>query len=88
MRQIITRVEESLAQALKEHAGLTGESVNAYVTRLLGAAVGGRSAWKSEAIAAGRLVSRPSRPSAQPTPEVSTAAGYASELVSSERDER
>jgi len=42
MKQLITRVEESLAAAVKkEHAALTGESVNACVTGLLGAAVGG-----------------------------------------------
>jgi hypothetical protein len=88
MKQLITRVEESLAEAVKEHAALTGESVNAYVTRLLGAAVGGRRAWKSEAITAGRLMSRASRPSPHPRATVSTAPGYASGLVSSERDER
>lgn len=88
VKQLITRVNESLAQALKEHATLTGESVNAYVTRLLSAAVGGRQAWKSEAIAAGRLMSRASRRSPQPHATVSTTPGYASALVSSERDER
>jgi len=88
MKQLITRVEESLAAAVKEHAALTGESVNACVTGLLGAAVGGRQAWKSEAIAGGRLMSRASSPSPHPRAAVSTAPGYASGLVSSERDER
>jgi len=88
MKQLITRVDESLAQAVKEHAAFTGESVNAYVTRLLGAAVGGRQAWKSEAITAGRLKSRAFRPSPLPRATISTAPGYASALVSSERDER
>lgn len=88
MKQLITRVEESLAAAVKEHAALTGESVNAYVTRLLSAAVGGRRAWKSEAIAAGRLISRASGPVPRATATVSTAPGYASAIVSAERDER
>ncbi len=88
MKQLITRVDESLAAAVKEHAALTGESVNAYVTRLLGAAVGGRQAWKSEAITAGRLMSRAARASPPPLATVSTVPGYASDLVSSERDER
>lgn len=88
MKQLITRVQESLAEAVKEHAALTGESVNAYVTRLLTAAVGGRESWKSEAISAGRLMSRTSRPTPHLRATVSTAPGYASALVSSERDER
>ena len=88
MKQLITRVDDSLAAAVKEHAALTGESVNAYVTRLLGAAVGGRQAWKSEAIAAGRLMSRAPRRSPQVQAVVSTTPGYASALVSSDRDER
>lgn len=88
MKQIITRVEESLAEAVKEHAELTGESVNAYITRLLTSAVGGRRAWKGEAIAAGRLLSRGSQPVPHPRATVSTTPGYASDLVSSERDER
>lgn len=88
MKQIITRVEESLAEAVKERAALTGESVNAYVTRVLGAAVGGRQVWKNDAIAAGRLKSRADRSSPRPHPAVSTAPGYASDLVSAERDER
>jgi len=88
MRQLITRVPESLAEAVKERAALTGESVNAYVTRLLIAAVGGRQPWKSEVMTAGRLTSRASRPTPQPRATVSTAPGYASALVSAERDER
>jgi plasmid stability protein len=88
VKQLITRVDEALAEAVKERAALTGESVNAYVTRLLRAAIGGRQAWKSEAIAAGRLIPRASHPSPHPRATVSTAPGYASALVSSERDER
>ncbi len=88
MKQLITRVDESLAEAVKERAALTGESVNTYITRLLNEAVRGRQTWKSEAIAAGRLISR--TPVATPVPgaAVSTPPGYASALVSSERDER
>lgn len=88
MKQLITRVQEPLARAVKEHAALAGMSVNAYITELLVAAVEGRESWKRDAIAAGRLVSRPSP--ATPTREatVTTPPGYASTLVSSERDER
>lgn len=88
MKQLITRVDEALAEAVKQHAALTGESVNAYITRLLGAAVNGRQAWKNEAIAAGRLTSRGTRPTPQTRATTSTAPGYASDLVSAERDER
>ncbi|WP_375504618.1 hypothetical protein [uncultured Jatrophihabitans sp.] len=88
MKQLITRVDESLAEAVKERAALTGESVNAYITRLLRSAVEGRQSWKSEAVAAGRLVSRVSVFAPRPGAAVSTPAGYASSLVSSERDER
>lgn len=88
MKQLITRVDESLAAAVKERAALTGESVNAYVTRLLSAAVWGRATWKTEAIGAGRLISRTPVPSPRPHAAVSTPPGYASALVSSERDER
>jgi len=88
MKQLITRVPESLAQAVKERAALSGESVNTYVTRLLSAAVGGRESWKSEAIAAGHLMSRASRSMPPPRTTVSTPPGYATTLVSSERDER
>ncbi|MGC5616675.1 hypothetical protein [Georgenia sp. Z1491] len=88
MKQIITRLDEPLADAVKAHAAMTGESVNAFVTRLLRAAVDGRQAWKDEAIAAGRLTSRAARPAPHPQLEVSTPPGYASDLVSAERDER
>lgn len=88
MKQLITRVPESLAEAVKERAALTGESVNAYVTRLLSAAVEGRGSWKGDAIAAGLLLSRGTRPAPQPRAAVATPPGYASTLVSSDRDER
>ncbi len=88
MKQLITRVDESLAEAVKQHAALTGESVNAYITRLLGAAVSGRQAWKIAAITAGRLISRAPTPPPQTRATASTAPGYASALVSAERDER
>ena len=40
MKQIITRIEEDLAEALKQRAAEAGESVNSYVTRLLEAPLG------------------------------------------------
>jgi len=58
------------------------------ITRLLGAAVSGRQAWKNEAISAGRLISRAPSPVPQAETTVSTAPGYASALVSAERQER
>lgn len=88
MKQLITRVQEPLAEAVKERAALAGVSVNAYVTGLLTAAVEGPGTWKRDAIAAGRLLSRASRPAPHPRAAVTTAPGYASALVSSERDER
>ena len=98
MKQIITRVDEDLATALKSRAAESGESVNSYVTRLLRVAVAGpnssRQMWKAAAIANGFVMARPARrfaprrsgkhmPSA-----ISTPAGYAAGLVSDERDER
>lgn len=88
MKQLITRIPESLAAAVKERAALAGESVNSYVTRLLDAAVGGRQSWKRDAIAAGRLMTRASAPTPSAYPTISTAPGYASALVSADRDER
>lgn len=88
MKQLITRVQEPLAQAVKEHAALAGMSVNAYITELLVAAVEGRASWKRDAIAAGRLVSRSSPSTSSRAATVTTPPGYASTLVSSERDER
>lgn len=88
MKQILTRVDEALAEAVKQHAALHGESVNAYITRLLSTAVSGQQAWKTEAIAAGRLISRGRGPGPRRGTPVSTAPGYAAGLVSSERAER
>lgn len=88
MKQLITRVDETLAEAVKQRAALSGESVNAYVTRLLRSAVEGRQSWKSEALAAGRLATRGSVSSSGPGVVVTTPAGYASLIVSSDRDER
>ncbi len=88
MKQLITRVDEVLAEAVKERAALAGVSVNAYITRLLSAAVGDRLNWKREAIAAGRLAARPPQGPPEPSTTVSTPPGYASTLVSSDRDER
>lgn len=88
MKQLITRVQEPLAQAVKERAALAGVSVNTYITELLSAAVEGRGSWKRDALAAGRLISRSAPASPPRAAPVTTAPGYASTLVSSERDER
>ena len=98
MKQIITRVEDELADALKRQAGRAGESVNSYVNRLLRVAVVGpgspRQIWKAAAVADGRLASRgapagrPHRWNLKLETAVATPAGYAAELVSGERDER
>ncbi|MHB8319083.1 MAG: hypothetical protein ACYDEP_07640 [Acidimicrobiales bacterium] len=99
MKQIITRVEDELADALKRQARRTGESVNSYVNRLLRVAVAGpgsqRQMWKAAAVADGRLASRGASSASRVdrwdlklTTAVETQAGYAAELVSDERDER
>lgn len=98
MRQIITRVDDELADALKRQAGRAGESVNSYVNRLLRIAVAGpgapRQMWKAAAVADGRLLprgaptGRPHRWDLKLETAVKTPAGYAAELVSGDRDER
>lgn len=98
MKQIITRVDEELAAALKRQAHRAGESVNSYVTRLLRIASAGggtsRQMWKAAAVAEGRLMSRPAPPGRPRAGAVghaigiTTPAGYAVTTVSSERDER
>ncbi|MDA8071802.1 MAG: hypothetical protein M0Z82_09425 [Actinomycetota bacterium] len=97
MKQIITRVDDELAEGLKRQAGQAGESVNSYLNRLLRIAVAGpgspRHMWKAAAVADGRLVARGarhgrSRWTMDLGTEVSTRAGYAAELVSDGRDER
>lgn len=88
MKQLITRVDESLAASVKAHAAAAGESVNAFVTHALEAAVGGgRRAWKERAVARGLLGDRPAAPRPKPT-KLTTRPGYGSDLVSAERDER
>ena len=98
MRQIITRVEDDLADALKHQASRTGESVNSYLNRLLRAAVAGpgtpRHEWKVVAIANGRLMSRTSPTSKSrnrakgTSTKLRTPSGYASDAVSEDRDDR
>lgn len=97
MRQIITRVDDDLADALKRQASRAGESVNSYLTRLLRAAVSGavtpRHEWKTVAIANGRLLSRESgvpmsRKRKTLSREIQTPSGYARDVVSDERRER
>ena len=97
MKQIITRMDDELAGALKRQAGRAGESVNCYINRLVQIAVGGpgspRQMWKAAAVADGRLAARGARPrrprrwALELRTPVSTQAGYAAELVSGERDE-
>jgi len=98
VKQIITRMDDELADALKRQAGRAGESVNSYVNRLLRVAVAGpgspRQMWKAAAVADGRLAARgvgagrPRRWALKLETTVETPAGYAAELVSAERDER
>ncbi len=97
MKQIITRVDDDLADALKSQASRTGESVNSYLNRLLRAAVAGpgtpRHEWKVAAISNGRLMSRKNPNSRarnrikRPGTKLHTPSGYASNAVSDDRDE-
>ena len=96
MKQIITRVDEELARALKEQAAHAGESVNSYVTRMLrtvtasSPASAGRAVWKAAALADGRLAQRGlhRKALADPSARLSTPAGYAADLVAQERQDR
>jgi len=98
MKQIITRVDDDLAEALKHQASRSGESVNSYLNRLLRTAVAGpstpRHEWKVAAIANGLLISRKnlqsrSRNRAKRSgTKLHTPSGYASSTVSNDRDER
>ncbi|MHB1639666.1 MAG: hypothetical protein ACYCUD_07500 [Candidatus Dormibacteria bacterium] len=98
MKQIITRVNDEVAEALKCQALRSGESVNAYMNRLLRVVVGdttsSRQMWKAAAVADGRLMERAAQAGRTRSPAdlafktvVSTPAGYASRVVSAERDE-
>ncbi len=97
MKQIITRVDDDLAAALKNQASRTGESVNSYLNRLLRAAVAGpstpRHEWKVAAISNGRLMSRENLNSRarnrtkRPGTKLHTPSGYATNIVSDGRDE-
>ncbi len=99
MKQIITRVDDDLAEALKRQARRSDESVNSYVNGLLRAAVAGPSAprheWKAAAISNGQLMmsranlTSKSRNRAKGRgTQLHTPAGYASQAVSHGRDER
>ncbi|HEU0168900.1 MAG TPA: hypothetical protein VFS62_14065 [Chloroflexota bacterium] len=96
MKQIIARVDDELAEALKRRSRESGESVNAYLNRLLRVALstGGpgsseRQLWKANLLAKGLAVSQPpAKVPADWPPTWSTPAGYAAQLVSEERDER
>jgi hypothetical protein len=95
MKQIVTRVDDELADALKRQPGKTGESVNSYVTRLLRIAVAGlgspRHMWKAAAMADGRpnlrasRTGRPRRWSAGT--KVTTPAHCARKLLSAARED-
>jgi plasmid stability protein len=98
VKQIITRVDDEVAEALKCQARRSGESVNAYMNRLLRVVVGdlssSRQMWKAAAVADGRLMERGPQAGRTRLPRdlslktvVSTPAGYASRVVSEERDE-
>ena len=97
MKQIITRVDDDLADALKTQASRTGESVNSYLNRLLRAAVAGpgtpRHEWKVAAISNGQLMSRKNpnsrtrKRTKRPGNKLHTPSGYASNAVSDDRDE-
>lgn len=68
MRQLITRIDDDLLARLKDLAAAEKRSVNALVTGILAAEVGGRSARDQLRLrAAGRLV-LPPRPSRVPSP--------------------
>jgi plasmid stability protein len=98
MKQIITRVDDDLADALRQHASRTGESVNSYVNRLLRVAVVGpgtpRHEWKVAAISNGRLMSRKNltgrtrKQAKTPGSKIHTPSGYARSAVSDDRDDR
>lgn len=98
MKPIITRVDGELASALKRQRVRTGESVNAYVNRLLRVAVVGpdspRHMWKAAAVVDGRLMprgmqtGRPRSWTMDFKTAVNTRADYAAEMVSTGRKER
>jgi len=98
VKQIITRVDDELAEALKKSAAESGQTINGYVTKVLRTAVSvpaGRS-WKTAAIARGLLVSRVLPVSSSPlamshgAPDMTPVVppGFVRTLVSNERDER
>lgn len=98
MKQIITRVDDELANSLKRQASRIGESVNSYVNRLLRAAVTGpgthRHEWKAAAISNGQLMSRKNPTTRyydrakRPVTNIRTPPGYSSKAVSYDRDEQ
>jgi plasmid stability protein len=61
--QVITRMDDELAAALKARARAAGVSVNEYVTRLVRVAVGAPAgedrSWKAAGVADGWLIDRP-----------------------------
>jgi hypothetical protein len=98
VKQIVARIDDELADALKGQAARLDESVNSYLNRLLQVAVAApgshRQMWKAGAIVDGRLATRGVPPGRRHRPglvlstAVETPAGYSAELVSTDRDER
>lgn len=99
MRQITLRLDEDLADGMKREAQARDESVNAYASRVLRAAVdpefGGSEVERMRArfAAAGILSPPASRPTQRPDPEELEAARRAaargtplSDLIVQERD--
>ncbi|MGH9109064.1 MAG: hypothetical protein ACRDY3_06305 [Acidimicrobiales bacterium] len=100
MRQLITRVDDELADAVRRQAQRTGQSVNAFVNRLLRVAVTARGPgpstrqmWKAAAVADGRLAERGRRGGRsgwemRADAAARTPPGYAARVVREARDER
>lgn|GEM_PF-1707281 len=98
MVQVITRMDEELATALKARAKEVGVSVNEYVTRLVRVAVGGPAtatrAWKAKGVAEGWLADRPLADGCRPAVDreawednpATAVPGYQNPVVA-ERDE-
>ncbi len=96
MAQVITRMDDELAAALKAQARSVGVSVNEYVTRLVRVAVGGpgstRRTWKAAGVANGLLMDRPlvkprtTEPGCWVPPVIDFPPGYRNPVVE-ERDE-
>jgi hypothetical protein len=91
VKQIITRLDDVLAEQVKERAEADGISVNALVTSLLEDAVseqGGRMAWKRRGLQSGLLVSgrKPARRSGRPrVPPAGLGEAYIDAILNEDR---